>query len=101
DSSGLRDGEHETDSYGAFTWLHTFSAKTVAQVSPFYHYNRTDYQPAGENQPTATTAVQTGVYAGGQASFSTIVARNSLRAGVYGYAQHENDLFSAVFNDGR
>ncbi len=26
DSSGLRDGEHETDSYAALTWLHTFSA---------------------------------------------------------------------------
>ena len=100
DSSGLRDGEHETDSYGAFTWLHTFSPNTVAQVSPFYHYNRTDYQPSSDDQPNATTAVQTGVYTGGQASFSTVVARNAIRAGIYGYAQHENDLFSVVFNDG-
>ena len=100
DSSGLRDGEHETDSYGAFTWLHTFSANTVAQISPFYHYNRTNYQPNPDDQPNATTAVQTGMYTGGQASFSTLIARNSLRAGIYGYAQHENDLFGVVFNDG-
>ena len=100
DSSGLRDGEHETDSYGALTWLHTFSANTVAQVSPFYHYNQTIYQPNPDDQPNATTANQTGMYTGGQASFSTFIARNSLRAGIYGYAQHENDLFGVVFNDG-
>lgn len=100
DSSGLRDGEHETDSYGAFTWLHTFSSKTVAQVSPFYHYNSTNYEPSADDQPTATTAVQTGTYGGGQASFSTLIARNNLRAGIYGYVQHENDLFGVAFNDG-
>jgi hypothetical protein len=99
DSSGLRDGQHETDSYGAFTWLHTFSANTVAQVSPFYHYNSTNYQPSPDDQPNVTTAIQTGTYIGGQASFSTAFARNTLRAGIYGYAQHENDLFSVAFND--
>ena len=101
DSSGLRDGEHETDSYGAFTWLHTFSANTVAQVSPFYHYNRTNYQPNPDDQPNATTADQTGMYyAAARHSFSTVIAHNTLSAGIYGYAQHENDLFGVVFNDG-
>lgn len=99
DSSSLRDGEHETDSYGAFTWLHTFNTKTVAQVSPFYHYNRTNYQPDTNDSPTATAAIQTGVYTGGQASFSTELARNTLRAGIYGYAQHEDDRFGVIFND--
>lgn len=99
DSSSVRDSERETDSYGAFTWLHTFSANTVAQVSPFYHYNRTDYRPNAHDLPNATTAIQTGLYEGGQASFSTAYARNILRAGIYGYAQHENDLFAVAFND--
>ena len=45
DSSSVRDAEHETDTYGALTWLHTFSANTVAQISPFYHYSRANYQP--------------------------------------------------------
>jgi outer membrane receptor protein involved in Fe transport len=99
DSSGLRDGEHETDSYGAFTWLHTFSPNTTAQISPFYHFNRTSYQPSPADQPTATSADQTGFYSGLQASASTVLARNTLSAGIYGYAQHENDLFGVVFND--
>ena len=100
DSSGLRDGEHETDSYAALSWLHTWSANTVAQLSPFFHYNRTNYQSSPNDQPASTTAVQSGLYSGVQASISTVVARNSISAGIYGYAQHENDLFAATFNDG-
>jgi hypothetical protein len=100
DSTGLRDAEHETDSYGALTWLHTFSTNTVAQISPFYHYNRTNYQPSPTDLPTATAAEQSGIYTGGQASLSTNIARNTLRAGLYGYQQHETDRFAVAFNDG-
>ena len=100
DSSGLRDGEHETDSYGAFTWLHTFSPSSTAQISPFYHFNRANYQSSPNDQPASTTADETGFYSGLQANISTVVAKNALSAGIYGYAQHENDIFGAVFNDG-
>jgi len=98
-SSGLRDGQHETDSYGTFTWLHTFSPQTTAQLSPFYHFNRSNYQPSPSDDPTSTTANQTGLYSGLQASASTVIARNTLSAGLYGYAQHEDDLFAVAFND--
>jgi hypothetical protein len=99
-SSGLRDGEHETDSYAAFTWVHTFSPSTLLQVSPFYHYNSAKYEPHADDFPAASTSDQTGNYAGLQTSFSTVIARNSLSGGIYGYGQHESDLFGAVFNDG-
>jgi len=39
------------------------------------------------------------LYTGLQASISTVIAKNQISGGVYGYAQHENDLFGAVFND--
>ncbi len=45
DSSGLRDGEHETDGYAAFTWVHNFNSSTLLQLSPFYHYNNAKYDP--------------------------------------------------------
>jgi hypothetical protein len=99
-SSGLRDGEHETDSYVATSWLHTFSPKTVTQVSPIFHYNRANYQSSPNDNPASTTADQTGIYAGLQGSVSTVIAKNSISAGVYGYAQHEDDLFAATFTDG-
>jgi hypothetical protein len=99
-SSGLRDGEHETDGYAAFTWVHTYSADSLLQVSPFYHYNDADYQPRPYDFPSATTSQQRGNFSGLQASFSTVWQNNSITAGLYGYAQHESDLFGAVFNDG-
>ena len=99
-SSGLRDGEHETDAYAAFTWMHTFNASTILQLSPFYHYNSAKYEPSLNDFPTATTSDQTGNYAGLQGSISTTIAKNSIRGGVYGYGQHESDLFGVVFNDG-
>jgi hypothetical protein len=100
DSSGLRDGEHETDGYGVFSWVHTFNPTTLLQVSPFFHFNSAKYQPSPDDLPAATTSYQTGNYAGLQSSISTTIAKNSLTAGVYGYGQHETDLFGVEFNDG-
>ena len=99
-SSGLRDGEHETDFYTAFTWVHTYSSSTLLQLSPFYHFNSAKYEPSANDQPTATTSDQTANYGGLQGSISTVVAKNSISAGIYGYGQHESDLFGVVFNDG-
>jgi len=99
DSSGLSDAERETDSYATLTWLHTFSPKTLTQVSPFYHFNQANYisnpNDTANGQPAATTADETGNYAGLQATFSTLIANNAITAGIYGYAQHESDLFGA------
>ena len=75
-------------------------ASSLFEVSPFYHYNDANYQPNPNDLPTATNARQTGQYTGAQAYVSTTIARNSIKAGLYGYGQHENDLFSTVFNDG-
>ena len=100
DSSGLRDGEHETDGYAAFTWVHNFNSSTLLQLSPFYHYNSAKYDPSLDDLPTATTSDQTGNYAGVQTSLSTVVAKNSISGGIYGYGQHEHDVFGVLFNDG-
>jgi hypothetical protein len=100
DSSGLRDGEHETDSYAAFTWVHNFNSSTLLQLSPFFHYNDASYEPSAQDLPTATSSDQTGNYAGVQSSISTVIAKNSISGGIYGYGQHEHDVFGVVFNDG-
>jgi hypothetical protein len=99
DSSGLRDGQHETDGIAAFSWLHTFNPSTVLQVSPFFHYNRADYEPNPNDTPVATTSDRTSNYAGAQASITATIARNTLQAGLYSFGQHDSYLFGAVFND--
>jgi hypothetical protein len=99
DSSGLRDGQHETDGVVALSWLHTFNPSTVLQVSPFYHYNKADYDAAPSDTPVATTSNRSSNYGGAQASVTTEIAHNSLQAGFYSFGQHDNYLFGAVFND--
>jgi len=99
DSSGLRDGQHETDAIAAFSWLHTFDPSTVLQISPFYHYNLANYEPNPNDTPVATTSDRTSNYAGAQASITATIARNTLQAGLYSFGQHDTYLFGAIFND--
>jgi hypothetical protein len=99
-SYGLRDAQHETDGYAAFTWAHSFNTSTVLEVSPFYHYNSANYEPKGDDFPVATTSDRASNYAGAQATISTNIARNNLQAGLYSWGQHDSYLFGAIFNDG-
>ena len=98
-SSGLRDVQHEMDSVAAFTWLHTFNAETVLQVSPFFHYNRSDYDSDPADTPVATTYYRASTYGGGEASITTQIARNTVQAGFYSFGQHDSYLFGSIFND--
>ena len=99
DSSGLRDGQHETDGLAAFSWIHTFNPSTVLQLSPFYHYNKANYESNPNDTPVATTSDRISNYGGAQASITTTFARNTLQAGFYSFGQHDNYLFGAIFND--
>jgi TonB dependent receptor/Carboxypeptidase regulatory-like domain/TonB-dependent Receptor Plug Domain len=100
DSSGLRDGQHEKDAIVTASWVHTFNSSTVLQMSPFYHYNQADYEPGVNDVPVATTSDRASNYAGLQTSITGQIARNTLQVGLYGFGQHDNDVFGAVFNDG-
>lgn len=98
-SSGIRDGQHEGDATLNFSWVHTFSAKLLLTVSPFYHYNSANYEGNPNDFPVATTDDRASNYAGGQATFSATLPRNNLQIGVYSFYQHDNQLFGAIFND--
>ena len=55
DSSGLRDGDRESDALINTSWVHTFNSKLLLTVSPLFHRNTTDYESAPNDYPTATT----------------------------------------------
>jgi hypothetical protein len=99
-SYGLRDGEHETDGYVAFSWIHTFNANLLLTVSPFYHYNSADYQGGANDYPVISTMDQTANYGGLQAAVNASVRKDDVEAGVYGFAQHQYNLFDNQFADG-
>jgi hypothetical protein len=97
-TSGLRDGDRETDGYVAFSWVHTFNANLVLTVSPFYHYSRANYQGSPNDTPVSTTVDQISNYGGVQASVeATIWKNNEIQAGVYGFGQQQGNYFFNFF----
>ena len=100
DSSGLRDGESESDGYAIFSWVRTISPDMFLTVSPFYHYNSANYNGAANDLPVSTTDHRASKYGGLQSTFSASWARNNVEAGVYGFGQGDAQLFGGIFNNG-
>jgi hypothetical protein len=99
-SVGLRDGQHEGDAFVNFSWVHTFNSKALLTISPFYHYNTANFDSSPNDVPIASTDHRTSTYAGGQVAFNANFAKNDIQTGLYGFYQHDSELFGAIFNDG-
>ena len=93
------DGEHEADTFINLTWVRTLNANALLTVSPLFHFNSANYNGNPQDFPVSTTDDRSSNYAGGQVTLSGSVARNSMSAGFYGFWQHDNQLFAALFND--
>jgi outer membrane receptor protein involved in Fe transport len=94
----LSDTNKERDGYLLVTWLHTFSPGLVLSVSPFYHYNNVNYESSPLDIPSSATEDLTSNYEGGEANISWIQGINSLRAGIYGFAQQSTQTFGLICN---
>jgi hypothetical protein len=97
-SSGLRDGQHETDGFVAFTWVRTIHQNMLLTVSPFYHRNTANYRGDPNDAPQAATDDRTSSYAGAQSTFSVNFARNNIQVGVYGFHQNDSEFFNLIDN---
>ena len=95
-----RDVNRENDSFAAFSWVRTFSPGLVLTVSPFFHYNSANYRSDSNDIPSAATQDRSSKYGGGQANVSWIEGRNNARAGLYTFAQQDDQFFHVVYNDG-
>ena len=98
DSSGLRDGDHESDALVNASWVHTFNSKLLLTLSPFFHRNSADYESSPDDYPTATTDRHSSTYAGGQASFGANFSKNDLQVGFYGFHQNDSQQLGTLFN---
>jgi outer membrane receptor protein involved in Fe transport len=96
----LRDANKENDSFVTFSWVHTFKPGLLLTVSPFFHFNSANYQSSPQDLPSSTTQKRSSKYEGGQATLTWVKDRNSVRAGLYGFAQQDHQTFGLIFNDG-
>jgi outer membrane receptor for ferrienterochelin and colicin len=99
-SIGLRDGDHESDVLLNLSWVHTFNTKLMLTVSPFYHYNRANYDGSPSDLPVSSKQDRTSTYGGGQVSFDAKLPKNNLQLGMYSFYQKDSEIFGATFNDG-
>lgn len=93
----LRDSDRESDVFATLSWVHTFSTRALLTVSPFYHYNRANYD-SSTSDPVVTTQHRGSTYGGGQVSFSLSEKRNDLQAGIYTFYQQNSEMLGAAFN---
>ena len=96
-SLNLRDTDREADAVVNFSWVHTFNSQVLLTVSPFYHYNRANYDSA-LSDPVVTTDHRASNYGGGQISFNGNEKKNDLQVGLYSFYQQNNELLGAVVN---
>ena len=94
----LKDANRENDSFATFSWVHTFNPGLVATISPFYHYNSADYASSPFDTPGITTENRASKYEGGQATISWVKDKNNLRAGLYAFAQQDDQFFQFTCN---
>jgi carboxypeptidase family protein/TonB-dependent receptor-like protein len=99
-AAGIRDLEHERDAVASFSWGHTFSQGLLLTISPFYHYNRANYDGAPTDTPVSTTQHRGSQYAGAQAVLSKVTSKHNAQIGVYGFGQHDNEYVGLIANDG-
>src|SRR5208337_4104375 len=96
----LRDFNREADAFVLFSWVHSFNPGLVLTVSPYYHYNSTNYGSDPLDVPSAAAQKLASNYEGGQVVLSWIQNRNSLRAGVSGFAEQADEFFGLSYNNG-
>ena len=95
-----QDVERERDALVNFSWTHTIRPTTLLTVSPFYHYNQANYDGDPNDTPVGATQHRTSQYAGAQVILSAVTGRHNARAGVYGFAQHDDESVGLIANDG-
>lgn len=99
-SAGARDVERESDAFANFSWVHTAGHGLLLTVSPFYHFNRAHFI-GGPNDPQFSVQQnRSSNYEGAQVTFGAVLKKHNARAGFYGFAQQDSEVFGVKGIDG-
>jgi len=98
--TGVRAVERESDAVGSLSWAHTFRPGMLLTVSPFYHYNRANYDGDPSDTPISTTQHRGSQYAGAQVVFNAVTTRHNASIGFYGFGQHDDEAVNLIANNG-
>ncbi|HEY2844735.1 MAG TPA: TonB-dependent receptor [Bryobacteraceae bacterium] len=99
-AAGIRDAERERDGLASLSWVHTFHPGWLLTTSPFYHYNRANYDGGPNDTPLSTIQHRGSQYAGAQIVLSAVSARHNASWGAYGFAQSDDEFVNLIAKDG-
>jgi len=97
--AGVRDTEKESDALTTLSWVHTFKPRLIFTASPFYHYNRANYDGSPSGNPVSATQHRSSQYGGAQLTLAAVTAKHNATFGVYGFGQHDNESVLLVSNE--
>src|SRR5258706_2880593 len=98
-AAGVRDVERERDGLATFSWVHTLRPGLLLTVSPYYHFNRANYDGDPNDVPVSTTQHRESYYAGAQIALNAVTNRHNASAGVYGFGQRDREFINLIAND--
>ena len=90
---GVRNRQRERDAFVNLSWVRMMPHEGLLTVSPFFHYNVADFEGSPAD-PVQATDRRSSRYAGGQATYALTSPHDDVRAGVFGFSQHDSTLFA-------
>ncbi len=99
-ASGIRDLDRESDTLVNFSWVHTAGHGLLLTASPFYHFNRADFDGGPNDTPIIPTDHHSSNYLGFQTTLGAVAGKHNARGGFETFAQHEDTLFGLRANAG-
>ena len=97
---GIDDAEREQDALAEFSWARVFRPGLLLTVSPFYHGNRANYDGSPTDQPLSTTQQRGSQYGGAQIALNATNSHHNATAGIYTFAQTDDEFVRLLANDG-
>jgi outer membrane receptor protein involved in Fe transport len=99
-AAGVRDIDLEKDDLVGFQWAHSFTDGVTFTLSPYFHYNNAQYLGGPQDTPFILRDNTRSNYLGARSVLEAQNARNSARAGVEVWGQHDNTFFGLTSNPG-
>jgi len=100
DSAGIRDADLERDYLVGFNWTHSFSEGVLFMLTPYFHFNRADYQGGSNDTPYILNDNIRSDYLGARSVIQAQKKQHSAVAGIEVWAQHDNTFFGLAENPG-
>jgi outer membrane receptor protein involved in Fe transport len=98
--AGIADNQLERDYLLGFNWIHSFSPGVLFTLTPYYHFDRTDYIGGSNDTPYVLNDNSRSNYFGVRSVVQMQKEKHNASIGIEFWHQHDNTLFDLTNNPG-